>query len=74
MATGTVKWFNRAKGYGFISPDEGPRDVFIHVSVVERAGLYVLHDGERVEFELIQTGDGRLSADGLRMLGVESQP
>ncbi len=54
MPTGVVKWFNRAKGYGFIVPDEGGNDVFVHISAVERAGLTNLNDGQRVEYELVQ--------------------
>lgn len=68
MATGAVKWFNRSKGFGFIRPDLGPRDVFVHVSAVQRAGLAELVDGQRLEFELTQLHDGRLAALGLRPL------
>jgi cold shock CspA family protein len=66
MATGEVKWFNRKKGFGFIKPDMGPRDVFVHVSAVQRAGLPPLEDGQRLEFELTQLSDGRIAAMGLR--------
>ncbi len=52
MATGTVKWFNSTKGYGFIQPEDGGKDVFVHVSAVERAGMNGLNDGQRIEFEL----------------------
>lgn len=52
MATGTVKWFNTQKGYGFIQPDQGGPDVFVHISAVERAGLAGLHDGQKVSYEL----------------------
>lgn len=52
MATGTVKWFNPTKGYGFITPDEGGSDVFVHISAVEKAGMRSLHEGQRVTFEL----------------------
>ncbi len=51
MATGTVKWFNEQKGYGFIQPDQGNKDVFVHISAVERAGMRSLNEGQRVEFE-----------------------
>jgi cold shock CspA family protein len=67
MAIGEVKWFNRTKGFGFIRPDLGPKDVFVHVSAVHRAGLDALDDGQRIEFELTQLGDGRLLATGLRL-------
>ena len=68
MATGTVKWFNRAKGFGFIRPDLGARDAFVHVSAVHVAGLEVIEEGQRLEFELTQMRDGRLTALGLRLL------
>ncbi len=51
MATGTVKWFNTTKGYGFIQPDDGGKDVFVHISAVERAGLRSLNEGQKLEFE-----------------------
>ncbi|KPF61854.1 cold-shock protein [alpha proteobacterium AAP81b] len=66
MATGAVKWFDARKGFGFITPDLGPRDVFVHMSAVADAGLDKLAPGERFEFELAQSGDGRLIALGLR--------
>ena len=52
MATGTVKWFNTEKGYGFIQPDEGGQDVFVHITAVQQAGLQGLNDGQKVEYEL----------------------
>ena len=52
MATGTVKWFNETKGYGFISPDQGGQDVFVHISAVERSGLRSLNDGQKISFDL----------------------
>ena len=68
MATGEVRWFNRKKGFGFITPDVGPKDVFVHISAIQRSGLAMLEDGQRVEFELTQLGDGRLAALGLRLI------
>lgn len=59
MPTGTVKWFNQAKGYGFIAPDEGGADVFVHISEVSRAGLQGLAEGQKVAFEMIPGPDGR---------------
>ena len=65
MATGTVKWFNSTKGYGFIQPDDGGKDVFVHISAVERSGLSTLNEGQKVSYEL-QTGrDGKVSAVNL---------
>ncbi len=72
MATGRVKWFNRRKGFGFIAPDIGPRDVFVHVSALQRAGLSELHENQRVEFELTQLQDGRITALGLRLVDEDA--
>jgi len=68
MPNGTVKWFNTTKGFGFIAPDEGGKDVFVHISAVERSGLTGLADDQKVSYEL-QTGrDGRESAENLELL------
>jgi cold shock protein len=66
MATGTVKWFNPTKGYGFIQPQDGGRDVFVHISAVERAGLTSLNEGQTVEFEVV-SNRGKESADNLKV-------
>jgi cold shock protein len=65
MATGTVKWFNPTKGYGFIEPEDGGNDVFVHISAVEKAGMSTLHEGQRVSYEL-QEDKGRASASNLQ--------
>jgi len=70
MATGTVKWFNGQKGFGFIQPDDGSKDVFVHISAVEQAGLTGLREGEKVSFELIaDRRTGKSSASKLQSLG-----
>jgi CspA family cold shock protein len=66
MASGTVKWFNPTKGYGFIPPSDGGKDVFVHISAVERAGLNTLNEGQKVSFEL-QTERGKTSATNLKV-------
>jgi CspA family cold shock protein len=69
MATGTVKWFNSTKGFGFIQPDDGGTDVFVHISAVERAGLRSLNDGQKISYELVQDKrSGKTSADQLSVL------
>jgi len=70
MATGTVKWFNSQKGFGFIAPDGGGNDAFVHISAVERAGLGELREGQKVGFELVSDRkSGKMSADNLKVLG-----
>ena len=68
MANGTVKWFNSTKGYGFIQPDEGGKDIFVHISAVERSGLTGLNDNQKVSFELETGRDGRQSAANIELL------
>ncbi|MCW5698484.1 MAG: cold-shock protein [Rhodospirillales bacterium] len=65
MATGTVKWFNPTKGYGFIAPDNGTKDAFVHISAVERAGLTTLVEGQKVEYELVPGRNGKSAAENL---------
>jgi CspA family cold shock protein len=67
MSTGTVKWFNAQKGFGFIQPDDGGKDVFVHISAVERAGMSNLNEGQKLSYELAQDKrSGKTSADQLR--------
>jgi CspA family cold shock protein len=68
MASGTVKWFNRAKGYGFIEPEDGGKDAFVHISAVQKAGLPGLREGQKVEYELVEGQNGRMSAENLNAL------
>jgi cold shock protein len=68
MSTGTVKWFNAQKGFGFIAPDDGGADAFVHVSAVERAGIYDLREGQKVEYELVaDRKSGKMTADRLQV-------
>ena len=68
MANGTVKWFNATKGFGFIAPDDGGKDIFVHISAVERAGLTGLNDNQKISYDLQAGRDGRESAADLKLL------
>lgn len=67
MARGTVKWFTPTKGYGFIQPEGGGKDVFVHISAIERAGLKTLYEGQQVQYDLVD-GRGRSSAENLKAI------
>ncbi len=68
MATGTVKWFNPGKGYGFIEPEDGSKDVFVHISAIESAGLNSLSEGQKVSYELQPGKNGKSSAENLSVI------
>ena len=68
MPNGTVKWFNGQKGYGFIQPDDGGNDVFVHISAVERAGLQALREGQKIAYEMERGRNGKFAAVNLRPL------
>ncbi len=68
MAIGTVKWFNPAKGFGFVAPEDKSKDVFIHISALERAGISGLVEGQKIEFELGTGRDGRTSAENIKLV------
>ncbi|MDF1853995.1 cold-shock protein [Pseudooceanicola sp.] len=68
MPVGTVKWFNTTKGFGFIEPEDGGKDVFVHISAVERSGLTGLADNQKVQFELLDGRDGRKMAGDIKLL------
>ncbi len=68
MPTGIVKWFNSSKGFGFIQPDDGGKDVFVHVSAVESAGLYSLNEGQKVQYEVVPSRDGKFAAENLAVV------
>ncbi len=65
MASGTVKWYNPTKGYGFIEPSDGSKDVFVHISAVERAGLTSLNEGQKISYEVVPGQNGKSSAENL---------
>ncbi len=67
MTSGTVKWFNPVKGFGFITPDDGTKDAFVHISAVERAGLAGLNEGQKIEYELQSGQNGKSSAENLKV-------
>jgi CspA family cold shock protein len=68
MSTGTVKWFNAQKGYGFIQPDDGSKDVFVHISAVEKAGIGTLQEGQKVSYDVEPGRQGKTSAENLRSI------
>ena len=69
MVDGTVKWFNATKGFGFIEPEDGGKDAFVHISAVERAGIATLSDGQKVTYELVAGRDGKEAAENIQLRG-----
>jgi CspA family cold shock protein len=68
MTIGTVKFFNATKGYGFIQPEDGTKDAFVHISAVERAGIHSLNEGQKVSYDLMQGKNGKSSAENLKLV------
>ncbi len=68
MSVGTVKWFNPTKGYGFIEPSEGGKDVFIHISALQRAGIGSLSEGQKIEYEVVTGNNGKASAESVKVV------
>lgn len=69
MSKGTVKWFNPEKGYGFIQPDDGGNDAFVHISAIERAGLSTLTEGQKVNYDLVEGRNGKAAAENIQIEG-----
>ena len=67
MSIGTVKWFNASKGYGFIEPTDGGKDVFIHISALEKVGIASLNEGQKIEFEIVKGQNGKSSAENVKL-------
>lgn len=67
MSVGTVKWFNASKGYGFIEPADGGKDVFIHVSALEKAGIAALNEGQKIQFDVVAGQNGKSSAENVKL-------
>ena len=67
MSVGTVKWFNASKGYGFIEPTDGGKDVFIHISALEKAGIASLNEGQKIQFEIVSGQNGKSSAEDVKL-------
>ena len=72
MPIGTVKFFNEGKGYGFITPDEGGQDAFVHITALERAGLRTLRENDRVSYDLQQDNRGKMKAENIQMAGADA--
>ena len=70
MATGTVKWFNATRGFGFIQPDDGSKDVFVHISAVQNAGMQGLNEGQNISYEALPGRQGKVSAENLGLSGI----
>lgn len=68
MASGTVKWFNATKGYGFIQPDDGSKDVFVHISAVQKAGMQGLNEGDKLEYDMERGREGKVSAGNIKRI------
>lgn len=68
MANGTVKWFNATKGFGFIEPEDGSKDAFVHISALENSGLRSLNEGQKVSYELVSGRDGKMAAENISII------
>ena len=73
MNTGVVKWFNTVKGYGFISPDDGSPDAFVHITAVQESGLRLIVEGQRIEYEMIESRNGKLAAGNLTLVAEQQE-